>query len=222
MTDLLASKYPDAQVYGVDLAAVSESSHKSRSNVEYVQGDIRELIGADPRFEPGTFDYVFQRLLICVNLGDWPKYVASIARLVKPGGWLELQEPSMQLKSSTGDRLLDKMSWYQQYHKDATALGTDPEVGDHFYNIFESTPMLENVKQRVYPFNPVPSKDKPEVYALEQQIPQLFALLTQKVCGEQRGKEEAERITNEMKATWERGFQPGDHFDFFAVVGQKK
>lgn len=222
MTDMLASRYPDAQVYGVDLAPVSEDNHKNKSNLEYVQGDIRELIGVDPRFEPGTFDYVFQRFFVCVSLGDWPKFVASIARLVKPGGWLEFQEPSMQMKSSTGEPLMDPTWWYQQYKMDATEIGTDPEIGDHLFDIFNSTPLLENVKQSVYPFAPIPSDEKPALYALEQQIPQLFAVLTQKVCGDKRGLEAAEKISNGMTEMWKKGFQPGDHFDCVAVIGQKR
>lgn len=222
MTDLLGTTFAEAHVYGVDLAPVPESKHNNVENVEYVQGDIRELIGVDPRFEPGSFDYIFQRLFVCVGLNDWPKYVEQIASLAKPGGWLEFHEVSMQLRGPAEEPLAESMSWFQELKVDATEVGMDIELGDHIREIFESTPILENVEQSVYPFAPAPEEDKPRLYALQQQIPQLFAVITQKVSGSRRGKAEAERISNDMKSTWERGFEPGTHFQLVAVTGQKK
>lgn len=222
MTHLLASKYPEAQVYGVDLALVQSDSHKNIQNVEYVQGDIRELIGVDPRFETGTFDYIFQRLFIFVSLKDWSNYVATIARLLKPGGWMEFQEPSMRLRSSAEEPFGDSMWWYSKFKVDTDEMGMDVEIGDHLYDIFQSEPILENVEQSIYPFNAVPEEARPELHALQKQIPQLFALMTRKVCGEKRGEEEAEKISNDMKSTWEKGFEKGVHFNNFAVTGQRK
>lgn len=222
MTDLLGTTFPDAQVYGVDLAPVPESRHRNVKNVEYVQGDIRELIGVDPRFEPGNFDYIFQRFFVCVGLKDWPRYVEQVASLAKSGGWLEFHEVSMQLRGPAEEPVANSMSWFQELKADAMEVEMDLELGDHICDIFKSTPVLENVEQSVYPFAPAPEADKPRLLALQQQIPQLFAVITKKVCGAKRGEAEAERISNDMKSTWERGFEPGTHFQVVAVTGQKK
>ena len=102
ITNLLALIYPEAQVIGIDIAPVPESRHEKRVNVEYIQGDIREVLGQDPRLQVGSFDYIFQRLLI-YGMTEWDKYIASIIGLLKPGGWLELHEACSQLYSEHGD-----------------------------------------------------------------------------------------------------------------------
>lgn len=67
MTYLLARTYPSAQVTGVEFSAVPDGRYTKLENIEYVQADIRDLVKhdeKDPRFKPGSFDYVFERLLI--------------------------------------------------------------------------------------------------------------------------------------------------------------
>lgn len=87
------------------------------ANVEYVCGDIKKLAGAGgagdgddalgqaegkgeggggekPFFAAGTIDYIFQRHLI-LGMTDWPGYIRQMARLLKPGGYIELHELAM-------------------------------------------------------------------------------------------------------------------------------
>jgi trans-aconitate methyltransferase len=86
VTHDIASQFPGAQVYGLDLSPVPNVREKL-NNIEYVQADFNKLTDAnspDARFRPGTFDYVFSRLLI-LGMTDWKGYVQRCAALVKPG-----------------------------------------------------------------------------------------------------------------------------------------
>jgi SAM-dependent methyltransferase len=86
VTHTAASKFPGAQVYGLDLSPVP-NIRKRLPNVEYIQGDLFELTNAnkpDPRFERGSFDYIFSRLLIA-GMTDWKGYVERCVDLSKPG-----------------------------------------------------------------------------------------------------------------------------------------
>ena len=69
----LALRYPDAEVYGVDISAVPIRDHSSiPPNVHFIQGDIRSLVAdAKPPLTLGSFDHVFSRLLI-MGVDDGP------------------------------------------------------------------------------------------------------------------------------------------------------
>lgn len=47
-------------------------------------------MGTDPRLPFGTADFVFNRLLLC-GMTDWPGYVRDGFKMVKSGGWVEMQ-----------------------------------------------------------------------------------------------------------------------------------
>ncbi|SMY25724.1 unnamed protein product [Zymoseptoria tritici ST99CH_1A5] len=74
---LFARTFPSAKVYGVDLSPISVSDRPS--NLEFIQGNILHLLadGKDERLKEGSFD-----------LG----YIEAVAKLLKPGGVLEMQD----------------------------------------------------------------------------------------------------------------------------------
>jgi len=86
MTHDIASKLPNAQVYGLDLSPVPVVREKL-PNIEYIQGNFNELSDPstrDPRFEDGSFDFIFSRLLI-MGMADWKGYIERCVSLAKPG-----------------------------------------------------------------------------------------------------------------------------------------
>lgn len=103
----LAEKFPDAKVIGVDLSPVP-NLHPKPKNVEYIQGDVRELVkaGAAP-FSLGSFDYVFSRLL-SFGMTDWPGYVSDISSILASGGWFEVHEFEIGHRDAEGVWLSDK------------------------------------------------------------------------------------------------------------------
>jgi hypothetical protein len=57
----------------------------------FICGDVHRLVGTDPRLPFGTADFVFNRLLLC-GMIDWPGYVRDGVKMVKSGGWVEMQD----------------------------------------------------------------------------------------------------------------------------------
>ena len=221
MTHLLASAYPTAQVYGVDLAAVPEVRHGKLSNLEYVQGDILNLIGVDSRFDLGSFDYIFHRLLI-FGVTNWPGYIASVGRLLRPGGTLEIQEPNMNIQSAKSEPLGDSMLWYRSFRPDAVAMGLDVEIGAKLVKLFRASSIFEDVNEDRYSLPIATSADREDLRAAQEQLPGLFTLITTKVCSARKSEEEVQRLVRDLRETWDRGFQKGDHFAMYAVTGRGK
>jgi trans-aconitate methyltransferase len=86
MTHRIASEFPNAQVYGLDLSPVPNIREKL-PNIEYIQANIVDVTNPtdpDARFKPNSFDYIFSRLLV-LGMTNWPDYVSRCVALVKPG-----------------------------------------------------------------------------------------------------------------------------------------
>jgi methyltransferase family protein len=94
----VGQQFTDALVVGLDLIAEPER-HTSRYRL--VRGDV--LAGLP--FCDGEFDLVHQRFLIAgVPLASWPAAVAELARVTRPGGWVELTEIPWVVRGRLGDR----------------------------------------------------------------------------------------------------------------------
>ena len=221
MTHLLAQRFPTAEVIGIDLAPVPETRHGKLPNLSYVQGDIRDLIGKDSRFGPGCFDYVFERLLI-FGMTEWENHIASISQLLRPGGWLEMQEFSVELWSGRNERLGDTMEWYQKLRQDAGAVGLDVEIGARLRQLFEAQVGLEKVREAVFPLFTKWPPERDEMREIVAQLPSVLATVSRKVCEGRRSEEEVQEIERGARAGWEKGAEEGGHFDFHVVVAQKK
>lgn len=222
MTDLLASAFPEAQVYGIDIAPVPESRHGKRSNVEWIQGDVRGLIGKDPRLDLGSVDYIFERLLM-FGMSNWEDYIKSISTLLRPGGWLEIQESSCQLRSPKGERKWDSHRWYNEFMSEGKALGLDIEIGDRVEELLASTSGIGNVKGNKYTFSPISRADRPDLASLENQIPDLFNVVFRKVLSSRgRTEEDTQELLGEMNIAMEKGFAKEDRYTFGTAVGQKQ
>lgn len=81
VTHDIATRFPGAQVYGLDLSPVPHVRAKL-PNIEYVQGNITDI--SDSRFHVGSFDLIFSRLLIA-GMTDWKGYVERCVALASAG-----------------------------------------------------------------------------------------------------------------------------------------
>jgi len=68
----LAEANPSAHVIGIGLAGEPTRSQRP-ANVQYVKGDFLEC-AKDGQLQPGSFDFMFSRLLAC-GVTRWPDYV---------------------------------------------------------------------------------------------------------------------------------------------------
>ncbi|PPJ53000.1 hypothetical protein CBER1_11447 [Cercospora berteroae] len=109
VTKTLADKFPNAQVYGVDLTPVPQI-RQYPPNVKFLQGNIvtqsptewKSLEGdAKLNEHENVFDLCFERL--CVNsIPDAPGIIEREFQLLKPGGWIEMHELARPFVFSDG------------------------------------------------------------------------------------------------------------------------
>ena len=220
MTAWLASAYPDAEVIGVDIAPIPDRHHKP--NVEYVQGNVLELMKTDSRFQQGSFDYIFQRFLI-FGLQDWKDHFNALKALLRPGGWLESQEASWRCRSADGSSVLnDGWQWYTAWKVDSSARHLDVEIGDHLREILQNVSGLQNVDETVHSIHPCKQAERPELDGIQGQIEDLVLLVVEKTCSTYRTNEEVEALLAEIRSIWTAGFEPGDHYRMSCVVAQRQ
>ncbi|KAG0742941.1 hypothetical protein G6F62_007035 [Rhizopus arrhizus] len=90
----MAKTFPNSSFYGIDISSVFPENIKP-SNIEFLTGNIAKSIP----FEDNTFDYIHQRLVIVgLTEVDWQKNLAELYRVLKPGGYIELVEPVVELE----------------------------------------------------------------------------------------------------------------------------
>ncbi|KAK2028991.1 TAM domain methyltransferase [Colletotrichum zoysiae] len=81
----MADEYPEADVVGIDLSPIQP---------EFVPPNVHFLVDdAESRwlYPENTFDYVHLRNM-APSIKKWPELFAEAYRVLKPGGWIELQE----------------------------------------------------------------------------------------------------------------------------------
>ena len=93
----MATAFPVANVVGVDLVAppVDADAGKKQhpdirpANYTFVTANILEGLP----FPGMSFDFTHQRLLVgAIPAVRWPEVIAELARVTRPGGWVELVE----------------------------------------------------------------------------------------------------------------------------------
>jgi len=132
VTRHIADVFPQAtHVYGIDLSPVpsAPSDLKERPSLSFIQGDIHKLILEDPRLRPNSADLVFNRLLIC-GITDWPQYMKTVLKLLKPGAWVEMQDFCENIIYADS-RIVphDKWEWLKMIRQAQADKGLDPDAG---------------------------------------------------------------------------------------------
>jgi ubiquinone/menaquinone biosynthesis C-methylase UbiE len=88
----MANTYSNSNFTGIDVSATWPTEIRPR-NTDFVVGNvIHEL-----PFEDNAFDFVYMRFLgMGVPNYQYPIVLASLFRVLKPGGWIELVEVSIR------------------------------------------------------------------------------------------------------------------------------
>ncbi|HEY7974543.1 MAG TPA: class I SAM-dependent methyltransferase [Ktedonobacterales bacterium] len=103
----IAAAFPQAQVVGVDLVpptvddaqVLGHGLDMRPVNFTFATGNILEGLP----FPDASFDFVHQRLLITAIPKDrWPSVIAELARVTRPGGWVELAECGVPERGGEG------------------------------------------------------------------------------------------------------------------------
>ncbi|CAK1365355.1 hypothetical protein CB0940_08938 [Cercospora beticola] len=101
VTDFIGNRFPNAQVYGLDISDVPVHIRNHPPNVQFLKGNattnspdqwLTQDAASKPVLDASThFDLIFSRLLVC-GMTNWPQYVSRVHTLLKPGGRIELHD----------------------------------------------------------------------------------------------------------------------------------
>ena len=95
LTAKIAALVPDGHVVGVDAqpSMLAEARKVARPNQFFIESALQQLDEAlaSPSHD-GAYDVVLSRAVLhWVPWSDWPAVLTSVARLVRPGGWLRIE-----------------------------------------------------------------------------------------------------------------------------------
>ncbi|CAG8675276.1 10634_t:CDS:2, partial [Dentiscutata heterogama] len=136
--------YPLVEFVGLDISPLQSTQIKPK-NFTFIKANVIEGIP----FEDNYFDFVFQRFLVCgYNKEKWPFAINELVRVLKPGGFLELCEPSQMVDlGPVSRRLYDgEMGIFEQR-------GSDIHIYQKLEDYLQSQGQLENIKKetKLYP-----------------------------------------------------------------------
>lgn len=117
----MAQQFPQANVIGADIAppTVEASTPIRADNYAFVLANVLEGLP----FPDNSFDFVHQRLLVAAIPADkWQQVARELARVTRPGGWVELVEAESRLPNA-GAGLQTTMRWASGF---AARRGIDP------------------------------------------------------------------------------------------------
>jgi len=225
MTYLLATRFPDAEVIGIDISPVPERYEKV-ANLTYVQGDIMTVgtQDGDERFKEGSFDYVFHRLLV-LGMTNWEKYLDRVNSLLAAGGWAEMQDYEMTIYSRQHENLSDGWWHHRLFKEDCKAIGLDNDVGRKLCDLMRGV-HLQDVREAVYTVPCIPSDDLP---AEQQGVAKMMhgmatmsyqRALFERVSGGRRSKEELDKMV-QGAGDVHANLGAGAYCKMFVAVGQK-
>lgn len=105
----MAEQFPDAQITGLDMSEgriamlTTRTLHRHRPNLHWRCADALEPLP----FEDNSFDYVHLRFgATFIPEKRWPFVVDELARVTRPGGWVELLEGKLPESAHLGYQYL--------------------------------------------------------------------------------------------------------------------
>ena len=223
----LGRDYPTAQVYGIDLSPVPKL-HEKPPNVEYIKGDIHRLDTLDPRIPLGSVDLTFGRLLVC-GITDWPACIATMTRMLKPGGFVELQDLNNRLFDSEGRRVDQDYEWMRVIRDSLAARGLDPDPGINTQKRMEFAGLVDvrkwEYKWTVGPWlaDREPKTKRFGEFEGREMVKPLAMLLDELPVQGEYSVDRIERLKAEMRndMQWRSEGEEGIYFTFTVTVGRK-
>ena len=146
----MAALFPNARVVGVDLVpppdetqSLGQGLDTRPENYLFTVGNILEGLP----FSDASFDYVHQRLLFSAIPRDrWPTVIQELARVTRPGGWIESGEIGAAHDGGPGF-----MGLWRSWAELAATRGVDFDVSKHIGEMLSDSG-LTLVKQHVMNF----------------------------------------------------------------------
>ncbi|KAI4183851.1 MAG: hypothetical protein L6R41_005146 [Letrouitia leprolyta] len=224
VTHYLGERYPAARVYGIDLSPVPDDGRKP-VNVEYIAGNVRELVNQDQRLTSGTFDFAFSRLLV-LGMTDWPDYARAMFTLLRPGGCFEVQDLDVEWHLN-GAPCSGDWEWLNALHLAAKQKNMDLHCGKNIKGYMEDAGFVDIEQKRFeLPFGTwLAEKGKPETRRIGEHAGREYGMLyyyavPKMLEGMVYEREKVEdmkgRILEDVVA------REGLSFGFYVTVGRKR
>lgn len=143
----VANDYPGARVVGLDIDTMpAHLAHLRQEgqvpdNFEYVEGDALKPFP----FPDHTFSFTYARLAgAFVPVARWPQVVGEMARVTKPGGYIELVEGTVPSCDSKAYRILARAATYLGGQR-----GLDLEIPFHMVGYLRGAGLVELQERRL-------------------------------------------------------------------------
>jgi len=146
-----ADKYPSANVIGTDLSPIQPEW--TPPNCSWLVDNAEQEWVFDTKF-----DFIHSRMLM-MGIHDWPKYFQQAWENLKPGGWVEVQEPLFPIGYvDDGNITADSpcLLW-SNYIKDAAAKdGIDTLAPQQHFRTYLEKQGFVNIREQkvVWPCGP--------------------------------------------------------------------
>ncbi|CAG8771491.1 16480_t:CDS:2, partial [Cetraspora pellucida] len=136
----MASTYHLVEVIGLDMSPL-QPTHIKPKNFKFVKANALEGLP----FNDNTFDFVFQRYMFtgCTK-EKWPYLINEIVRVLKPGGFLELSEPSKMFDLGPATQRL-----FNSQIELLDRRGLDSDIFQKLEDYLQNQGQLENIKKEI-------------------------------------------------------------------------
>jgi len=183
----------------------SESEVPEASNLTFIRGDIRKLVGEHPRLNFGSADFVYNRLLLC-GMTDWPGYVRDVFKLLKPGGWAEMAD-YVEDVFYNDNRIVprDEWEWLRSIRAGGLRQGLDLDAGLNIRRYMEDAGFvdIQTWDYRI-PFWKAASEERPETrkiteHAIGDPWGLYWHMIPQLLAGMNHSQEHIGRLRMDMR-----------------------
>lgn len=236
----LASMFPAAKVYGLDISDAPESTQQiAPHNVSWAIGNVLDIhnngidedCGNDKSgnvmsreiFSPNGLDYIFGRMLF-LGISDWAKYFSTCARSLSPGGIIEHQDLDWKFyRVGTHECLSDDWDWHRQVVSAAQTAGLSTHAGSDAARLMKMAG-LDLISVQRFEFSFVPSSRTRESRSMGEHvqaklIPQYPELLRKMLGAKGVAGEDLARLTE--NALRDLASEEGVHQKYTVTLGKK-
>ncbi|KAL8675487.1 MAG: hypothetical protein Q9168_000188 [Polycauliona sp. 1 TL-2023] len=221
VTRQLAAAYPTAHVYGIDLSPVptlSDSGSRDPPNVEFLLGDVR---ASNSKLLPSSTDFIYSRLLI-MGMTDWPGYVRDLVSLLRPGGWVEMQDFSLDWYLN-GARCSQDWQWLEALFLAARQKGLDLRGGKNVQTYMRQAGLVDiSVMEYRVPMGnwmKKPEKERIGKHAATEYGPMFYHAIPKMLQGLGYSEEKLEEF--QSRCTVDLEGSEGKEIIFYATIGRK-
>ncbi|KAJ3992971.1 S-adenosyl-L-methionine-dependent methyltransferase [Lentinula boryana] len=150
-----ARTFPSAEVIAADMSPLPETLN-TLPNLTFKQMNFLEPFP----FRPEIFDVVHMRFVL-MHLPQPDNYIHRLASLLRPGGWLLLEDVNHTLLDANRPIGPGVQALYRGYREHMHNQGVDPGVGARLKNMLETSKKFSEVNEIVIPcyMNPNSTED---------------------------------------------------------------